>query len=73
MGRIKGFSGARVVATVQLKVLWQEPQSSVVLTCWTCLAVAVMPLWQLWQVALMPKWLKLADCHERVPWQVLQS
>jgi hypothetical protein len=62
----RGRTGA-AGTTVQLKVLWQLPQSSVVLSCWTCFPIAVMPLWQLWQVALSPKWLNVAAAQVIVP------
>ncbi len=63
---IKGRGrAAGAPTTVQFKVLWQLPQSRTVLTCCTCLPVAVMPLWQLTQDALSPRWLKATGPCER--------
>ena len=38
----RGAGGADV--TAQLRVVWQEPQSSVVTACCGCFPVAVIPL-----------------------------
>ena len=40
----KGLSGGGAAVLVQLNVLWQVPQSWLVVGCWICLPVAVMPL-----------------------------
>lgn len=58
---------------VQFIVLWQLPQSRVVIACCTGLLMAMTPLWQLRQVALTPTWLKVATFHATVPWQAPQS
>jgi len=73
LGNTSRRSGAGGVVTVQFNVLWQLPQSRVVITCVTGLLAARTPLWQLRQVALTPTWLKVATVHEIVPWQAAQS
>ena len=62
-----GRRGGGWAVTVQFTVLWQVPQSCVVLTCRICLPIALMPLWQLLHGAVSPRWLKLTAVHAIVP------
>ena len=69
--RAPGTAGAAALAgrvvTVQFTVLWQLPQSSVVLGCWICLPIALMPLWQLRHGAREPHVAELAAVQAIVP------